>query len=107
MIPTDVTKFPSLWMPQAYKIKLAAVWQKHFLALPLPLPLLPKSRRLKELRAPSYSKVIKILRRKQLVGTMASWWELHRNKVLILSLIVGISVGMLFLGHSILSSLST
>lgn len=104
MIPTDVTKFPSLWMPQAYKIKLAAVWQKHFLALPLPLPLLPKSLRLKELRAPSYSKVIEILRRKQLVGTMASWWELHRNKVLILSLIVGISVGMLFLGHSILSS---
>ena len=35
---------------------------------------------------------------------MASWWEMHRNKLLIVALIVGVSVGMLFLGHSILSS---
>ena len=35
---------------------------------------------------------------------MVSWWEAHRNKVLIVVLIAGVSVGMLFLGHSILAS---
>lgn len=34
----------------------------------------------------------------------SSWWETHRNKLLIVALIAGVSVGMLFLGHSILSS---
>jgi len=38
------------------------------------------------------------------ITAMATWWETHRNKVLIVALIVGVSVGMLFLGHSILSS---
>jgi uncharacterized membrane protein YdjX (TVP38/TMEM64 family) len=35
---------------------------------------------------------------------MVSWWEAHRNKLLIVALIAGVSIAMLFLGHSILSS---
>ena len=35
---------------------------------------------------------------------MSMWWEAHKNKVMILAAVVGVSIGMLFLGHSILSS---